>query len=210
MAVDEVVEEGIDSFGYYRWRKRSGITTEIRQDQGLDIVLIQEHSGIKNILWNKSEPGYILFSILLNYQQTIGQLPPLEEIQHLFGQKREYVDGAYPYNEASAKQEIEREMHYCVDGRVDTKGTMPINVGPGYPCFIEDGNFVIAVRAENGKIRIGHDKKDRLLDGSKLKWRRSIILDPKDASRVMKFIYHESLNKKYLERLYHHAASLDK
>lgn len=188
--------------------ERGAVRTRIFQAQGFDIVITQKKRGQpQHSVWMYSEPGYFLFASMLNYHRTVvGDLPPVEELQHVLGNRSGFYAEGYPVEDSAVMSELNADMAECVEGIVLREGTKrPLFVGAyrgevSYSGVKEEDKFVIAsFPSQTSDIKVVTRTPERDIERP---MRREVVLHPDDAMRVMKTIYFFAGDKKGLEGVY--------
>ncbi len=211
MAVDKIVKESWDEeLDGLRWVRESGDETTVFRAQGLDIVVIQTRDGNKHTAWCYSEPGLLLFSAMLKYHvQTGTDMPPLEEIQHVFGQAYDRRECGYPVDRIGMDFILKNDFPVAEDGRIMIRPGQMVNPvggymgGKGYFAFMEDDAFWISVPDSGDKLHAYHKEDGKLEEGGA--FFRSIKLYPECALRVMKAINLFYPDKEFLASAYRQA-----
>lgn len=203
----EVTRERFDRNDGLVWR-RGALETNVYQAQGFDIVAVQKRRGKpQRSVWNYSEPGFYLFACMLNYhRRTVGNLPPVEELQHVLGNRSGFYAEGYRVEDSHVMLEVDANVSECTDGAVlHDQDKRPLFVGSymsdiNYLGFMEGTRFVIASNiAEGADVKLITRTPERDFER---RLRREIILEPDDAMRVMKTIYYFAGDKKGLEKVY--------
>lgn len=214
MTVDNIVEEFWDEkLGGLRWVRESGDSTVVFQARGLDIVVTQTRDGKDSNAWCYSEPGLLLFAAMLKFHKQInGEIPLLEDIQHIFGERYESRECGYPVDRHSMNFIFKYDFPVAEQGRIIFPEGQMIHLvggymgGVSYAGFIEDAAFVISVpdvgpEVESFSMRDGALKKS-------MTFNKSILLYPDCAVRLMKAVNLFYPDKDFLNSSYRQSEEL--
>jgi len=213
MGLGNVVEEEFTLRGELTWIRESGVENVARREQSLDLVFIQKRDGKSHSIWNISEPGFQMFSALLNYYHTItGELPPIEDVQHVLDQHTKSKKSGFPVDKFGMRNAVEENIVEIKDGKVvSTLENRTLSIGfyedgLKYEGFIENRNLVIFTdQGTKPEFELGIKKVDgeyRKIEGN---WTREAIIDTEDALRIMKVVYFHARDKTPLEDIYRFA-----
>ncbi len=194
MTVDNIVEEFWDEeLQGLRWIRESGDDTILFQAEGCDVVIEQQRKGKRYRAWCYSEPGLFLFAAMLKYRNQIGlELPSIDEIQSLFGQRWVARELGYPVDRTGMNFIFKYDFPVAEGEQIIFTEDQMLNPVGGYMggidyfAFIENGSFVISVPKTGKEIKSFSMRDGKLQERGIL--HRSIVLYPECSLRVLKAV----------------------
>ena len=186
---DTIIDEHFDEFLGYHWTRTSMVQTKVFQAEGIDLIITQEKNNECRSVWHYSEQGSYLFSALLRYQDDCKNISPLEEIQHILGQ-RGYEYGPSDENFNDMFNLPCKQMPTCKANKVilhDVENAYLTGTNMGntlYSTFLEENKCIIASTHEQGDVQIGVEWIGEFKPIYDQNFRREITLDEQDVIRI--------------------------
>lgn len=211
--MDPIIDEKFDRLDGYTWTRSSGVQTTIYQEEGLDLVIMQEQNGDTRSVWHYSEAGMCLFSALLAYQRGRGEISSLEDIGHVLGDHSDRRGSINP-NIAKMVEFACAVMPTCDGNRVILTdpsrfyATGAYMGGLIYFAFQEGETCIIASSHDEGNVEIGMMQDGEFQSLYTSGFRRELVLDDEDVKRILKGIYFYAHDKKALEIVYAEARKI--